>query len=145
VEVSAVAYITDDPVLKITKTATPDPVSLGGVLTYKIDVTNLGQQASLLDIYDAIPGNTTYIFGSGSSGAILEDDTLHWILPVLDHGDAMQLAFQVVVDGGMQVVNDEYFVTCQEGVTAYGEPVITRVSYTEWKIFLPIIQKDSAP
>jgi uncharacterized repeat protein (TIGR01451 family) len=142
VEVTAVAYITDKPVLHISKVATPDPVEgNGGILTYKIEVTNLGQQATLLTMSDTIPANTSYIFGSGSSGAKLEDDTLKWTLPGLDQGATLNMAFQVVVNGGWRVVNDQYSVSCREGVAAYGEPVITDIYYRYPKIFLPIIYK----
>lgn len=141
VEVSAVAYITDKPVLRISKTATPDPVSGGGTLLYQIEVTNLGQQATMLTITDTIPANTTYVEYSASSGGQVMDNVLQWIFPVLNHGDTLHLSFQVVVFRGDQVVNDLYAVRCEEGVFAYGDPVITRVVYAIKNIFMPVIQK----
>ncbi len=142
VEVSAVAYITDKPVLQIGKTATPDPVLVRGTLTYQIEVTNLGQEATLLTITDTIPANTAYVFGSASSGGSVEGNRVSWTFPVLNHGDKLHLAFQVVVYGGEQVVNAHYAVHCNEGVSASGEPVITHVRYLIREIFLPVSFKN---
>ncbi len=141
VEVSAVAYITDKPVLKISKTASPDPVDQGSTLTYQIEVTNLGQEATLLTITDTVPAGTTYVLGSASSGGHLESNVVSWIFPVLNHGDTLPLAFQVEVNGRDQVVNADYAVSCAEGVSARGEPVITRVRTLFHYMFLPVILK----
>lgn len=138
---TAVAYITDKPVLRISKTATPDPVMVGNPLLYQIQVTNLGQQATLLVITDTIPANTTYIFGSASSGGQLVGGVVRWILPVLNPGGSLNLTFQVTVQGGNAIVNDKYTVRCDEGVSAYGEPVTTRVRYTMRKVLLPLAFK----
>jgi uncharacterized repeat protein (TIGR01451 family) len=135
--VEAVAYITDKPVLSISKTDTPDPVTLGSPLLYQIEVTNLGQQATLLVITDTIPANSSYILGSASSGGILVGDTVQWYLPVLNPGDSLTLTFQVKVLGGNEVINASYAVRCDEGVFAYGEPVTTRVSYPMRRVLLP--------
>ena len=99
---TAVAYITDKPVLRISKIATPDPVSVGNSLLYQIQVANLGQQATLLTITDTIPANTSYVLGSASSGGHIPagGDTLQWILPVLNPGEKLTLTFQVKVLGG---------------------------------------------
>jgi uncharacterized repeat protein (TIGR01451 family) len=139
-EVTAVAYITNKPVLQITKAATPNPVMIGGSLLYKIDVTNLGQQATLLTVTDTIPANTTYVFGSASSGGQEADNAVQWTLPVLNHGDTLHLTFQVVVNSGILVINDRYGVLCQEGVSASGEPVVTHVKTNV--IFLPLVRKE---
>ena len=139
--VEAVAYITDKPVLHISKTATPDPVALGSPLLYQIEVTNLGQQATLLVITDTIPVNTSYILGSASSGGMVVGDKVQWNLPVLNPGESFTLTFQVKVMRGISVVNAKYGVRCDEGVFAYGEPVSTRVRFSMKRVLLPIIQK----
>jgi len=139
VVVEAIAYITDKPVLRISKTATPDPVWVGNPLLYQIQVTNLGQQATLLVVTDTIPANTSYIFGSASSGGqLIENDVVQWYLPVLNPGETLKLTFQVTVNSGNVVINDNYAVLCDEGVFAYGEPVVTRVRYLIRKMSLPI-------
>jgi len=139
VDVTAVAYITDKPVLRISKTATPDPVLVGTSLLYQIHVTNLGQQATRLVVTDTIPAHTSYIFGTASSGGLEDDNLVQWNMPVIDPGKTLNLTFQVNVKGGNAIVNDDYAVRCAEGVFAYGEPVITRVRYLTRPIFLPII------
>jgi uncharacterized repeat protein (TIGR01451 family) len=140
-EVTAVAYITDKPVLRISKVATPDPVLVNTSLLYQIKVTNLGNQATLLVVTDTIPANTSYIFGSASSGGQLDGNTVAWTLPVLNHGDTATLTFQVKVLGGSKIVNDTYAVRCEEGVSAYGEPVVTRVRYLVRRVMLPFLSK----
>lgn len=139
---TAVAYITDKPVLRISKIATPDPVFAGNPLLYKIQVTNLGQQATLLVITDTIPVNTSYIFGSASSGGQIVGDAIQWILPVLNPGKSLNLTFQVDVQGGNEIINDSYAVRCDEGVFAYGEPVRTRVTYPIRRVLLPLTYRD---
>jgi uncharacterized repeat protein (TIGR01451 family) len=138
VVVDAVAYITNKPVLRISKTATPDPAYVGNPLLYQIQVTNLGQQATLLVITDTIPANTSYILGSASSGGMLVGDMVQWNLPVLKPGETLKLTFQVTVDGGSMVVNQSYAVRCHEGVFAYGEPVVTRVWYPIKIVHIPM-------
>jgi uncharacterized repeat protein (TIGR01451 family) len=140
--VTAVAYITDKPVLRISKTASPDPVLVGNSLLYRLKVTNLGQQATLLTITDTIPAHTSYIFGSASSGGQPEDVGVQWYLPLLDPGKSLDLTFQVKVNGGQEIVNDNYAVRCEEGVSAYGEPVVTRVEYPIRPVRLPIIFRE---
>jgi uncharacterized repeat protein (TIGR01451 family) len=139
--VTAVAYITDKPVLRISKIATPDPVAVGSMLLYKIKVSNLGQQATYLNITDKVPGNTTYVFGSASSGGALVGDSVEWILPVLEPGESLTVAYLVTVKGGKEVVNAEYSVSCKEGVVAIGEPVVTRVKFAMKVVLLPLAMK----
>jgi hypothetical protein len=57
----AVAYVTSKPVLFIEKSASPDPVGLGKPLTYRLRVTNLGQQATALVITDCCGQRPTYL------------------------------------------------------------------------------------
>jgi len=138
VVVSAVAYITDKPVLGISKSAMPDPVKLGNSLLYQIQVTNLGQQATSLVVTDTIPANTSYIFGSASSGGQVVGDDIQWNLPVLDPGETLKLTFQVAVLGGTEIINAVYSVWCDEGVSAYGELVVTPVWNPIRRVLLPI-------
>jgi uncharacterized repeat protein (TIGR01451 family) len=141
VEVTAVAYITDKPVLFISKVATPDPVMVGDTLLYRIKVTNLGNQATLLTVTDTIPANTSYVFGTASSGGQLEGNMVEWILPVLNHGESATRTFQVEVNGGRWIINQDYAVICAEGVSAHGEPVVTKVIYEGRSLWLPVIAK----
>ncbi|MEJ2352248.1 MAG: hypothetical protein P8Y03_20885 [Anaerolineales bacterium] len=135
----AVAYVTDKPVLQITKSATPDPVKSGGELLYKIKVENLGQQATDLVVTDTIPANTDYILGSASASGQLAGDHLEWRIPVLDPGEVRYRAFHVTVGGGNTVTNESYGVTCAEGVSDTGPPLITQVTTNRKKAYLPLI------
>ncbi len=137
----AVAYITDDPVLFISKVAAPDPVTIGSPLLYQVFVTNLGQKATQLVVTDTVPANTVYIDGSASSGGQLEAGVLKWELPVLDPQETLKLTFQVTVAGGEVIGNERYAVRCAEGVFAYGEPVYTNVRYPHRHMYMPIINR----
>jgi uncharacterized repeat protein (TIGR01451 family) len=139
--ITAVGYITDKPVLRISKTATPDPVMAGNPLLYQIEVTNLGQQATLLVITDTIPADTTYVFSSASSGGMLVGNQVQWHLPVLNPGESVTLTFLARVLGGNEVTNSRYRVSCDEGVSAVGEPVTTRVISPIKRVMLPITFK----
>ncbi len=139
VVVHAVAYVTDQPVLQISKTALPDPVQVGEELLYTIHVVNLGQQATSLIITDTLPANTTYVLGSATSSGQLTGDTLRWDLPVLPALDELTLMFRVKVMGGLQVVNDRYRVSSAEGVAATGAPVVTKIQIHN--VFFPVIRR----
>jgi uncharacterized repeat protein (TIGR01451 family) len=145
VVVEAVAYIAiaEEPVLKITKQAWPDPVDVGGELTYTIRVTNLGQRgATGLFIGDTIPDNTTYITDSATAGGQLVDDTVIWEdIPALELFQDRTFQFRVRVEGGTKVINDQYVVECREGVIGVGEPVITSISGGAIPVYLPVIMR----
>ena len=141
VVVKAVAYITNDPVLQITKSASPNPVRIDNELLYTIKVVNLGQQATLLEVWDLIPANTTYVVGSASTGGTLVDGEVRWQLPVLLPGTKQTLTFRVQVLEGAQVINSDYGITCAEGVRAVGETVITVVTREGFQVYLPLISR----
>jgi uncharacterized repeat protein (TIGR01451 family) len=53
--------------LSITKTDTPDPVNVGGTLTYTIGVNNAGPDpASAVKVVDTLPAGTTFVSASGT-------------------------------------------------------------------------------
>ena len=141
VVVEAVAYVTEDPVLRIRKTAAPDPVLQGGELLYALHVANLGQQATGLVITDRIPANTRYVAGSASGGGQLVGDQVQWILVLLEPGGTADVNFRVTVLGGERIVNGAYGVLSDEGAADAGPPVITRVTRTTKGIYLPLIRK----
>ncbi|RPI34206.1 MAG: DUF11 domain-containing protein [Chloroflexota bacterium] len=141
VVVQAVAYITDDPVLKITKTASPDPVVMGKELLYTIYVANLGQQATGLVVTDTVPSGVVYIAGSASSGGVLAGGLLRWEVPVLTVGETRTFTFRVKVNDNRPIVNELYQASCAEGVFDWGEPVVTEVIVPYNGMFLPIINR----
>lgn len=144
VEVQAVAYITEKPVLRITKSASPDPVKRDAELADTIRVVNLGQQATILVITDTVPANTEYVPDSVTAGGKLVGDQVRWEALVLEPGESRTFAFRVTVGSGSEVVNEQYAVTCAEGVTAVGAPVVTRIAGGggNW-IYLPLVLRNA--
>lgn len=145
VVVDAVAYITDEPVLQISKVASPDPVPQNGVLHYRISVVNLGQLATGLVITDMVPDNTTYVAGSATAGGEYSaaTDQVRWEVEFLASGGSRALEFEVTV-ANVDVVNERYVATCAEGVVAVGEPVETPIQAgAGGKIYLPVVFRNS--
>jgi uncharacterized repeat protein (TIGR01451 family) len=136
VKISARAYITNQPVLSLSKSATPDPVSMGGELLYTLHVQNLGQQATVLVLTDTVPANTSFVTGSATAGGQLVGDQVHWVFPLLEPGETRNFSFRVKVLGGTGIVNDHYRVSSAEGASAIGAPVYTRLS--QRFIFFPV-------
>lgn len=75
------------PVLRLTKTATPEPVSAGGALTYQLTFENLGSApATGLVLTDLLDPNLTF---SGQTGGGVYNPgtrTVTWLLPPLAPG-----------------------------------------------------------
>ncbi len=142
VVVEAVAYITDQPVLKIVKSDSPDPVVQDSELEYTIRVVNLGQQATALVITDTIPANTGYVDGSATGGGQLVGAQVQWSLAALNSGESHALSFRVTVLGGNRIVNDDYAVRSAEGAVGVGAPVVTMVIRTSYAVYLPLIAKN---
>ena len=137
VDVTAVAHVTDNPVLEVTKRASRNTVKRGQTLRYTIRVTNRGQQATELVVTDTLPVGTEYVPGSGGK---LVGDEIRWTASTLEPAESREFGFAVTVtqESSVEVVNEGYGVTCAEGVTALGEPVITGIS-GGGRIYLPLV------
>jgi len=140
VVVQAVAYVTDDPVLSITKSASPDPVDFGDELLYTIHVANLGQQATELAVTDMLPSGTSFVPYSASGNGQMVGDVVTWSFPVLPGGEQQSLSFRVRANIFPEIVNQDYQVTCSEGVTSHGAPLVTQVTRSG-SLFLPIVTR----
>lgn len=140
VVVSAVAYVTDQPVLFISKSAAPDPVKVNAELAYTIRVINAGQQATGLVITDVIPANTSYVPGSATADGQLIGNQIRWEVPVLKPATDSTLEFRVKVNGGKEIVNADYAVQSAEGISTRGAPLVTRVGGN--KIYLPLVRRN---
>jgi uncharacterized repeat protein (TIGR01451 family) len=138
VTVTAVAYITDEPVLEISKTASPDPVKRGEELAYTLRVVNLGKQATDLTVFDQIPENGTLMPGSVTAGGQVVNEEIHWAFPVLQPGDSKTLRFRVRVNGGSFIINDVYRVDSAEGAFDIGHPIVTPVT-GGGRVLLPVL------
>jgi uncharacterized repeat protein (TIGR01451 family) len=137
----AVAYITDDPILHITKSASPDPVPAESELKYTIQVVNFGQLATNLIITDAIPTGASYVPDSATGQVPLVDGVLQWQTPLLRPGESSRYSFLVEVGNGSSIVNDRYGVISAEGVSASGNPVVTPIIGGGYEILLPILTR----
>jgi uncharacterized repeat protein (TIGR01451 family) len=137
--VDAVAYVTDDPVLQISKSAAPDPVGTGKELEYTIEVVNLGQDATNLVITDAIPANTTYVANSANEGGQSVSGQMRWSFPLLEAGQSRSFSFRVLVSSGgaRTIVNDQYGVRAAGGFVSMGTPVVTEIKGR--MVYLPMI------
>ncbi|MDX1435620.1 MAG: hypothetical protein R3335_02335 [Anaerolineales bacterium] len=139
--VKSVAYITDKPVFAISKFTDPTSAKFGQELLYTIKVTNLGQQATELSVYDTLPSNVQYVSGSATAGGQLVGNQVRWSIPVLEPGKTRLLSFRVVPLTGLLIVNADYGVSSVEGVSASGEPVYTPI-IPKGIIFLPFIVRN---
>ncbi len=139
VVVNAPAYIVEDPVLAISKSASPAEVKPGGEIRYTLRVVNHGQTATGLVITDVIPSNATYVPGSASGNGELVGNRVRWRLPLLEPGTTREFTFRVTAGEGREVVNADYGVTCAEGGGAVGEPVVTPLAITGGKLYLPLV------
>jgi uncharacterized repeat protein (TIGR01451 family) len=136
VERFALAYVTDEPVLFIHKTASPDPVRRGERLTYQLRVRNMGQGATKLAISDVLPANVVYVPDSASGDGWLDGDTMRWEWPVLASAGEIVASFQVTVGQGTQVINELFGVSSDQGIAAVGQPVVTPIK--GWQVYLPL-------
>lgn len=141
VVVHAVAYVTNKPVLRLSKIATPSPVAAGDELLYHLTLSNLGLQATGVVVSDTLPANVVYVAGSASSPGALVGNQIRWAFPVLTPGESKTLMFRVQVLSGSRVVNDRYRVTCAEGVTYSGPSVITPLTHPHFVVLLPVVRR----
>jgi uncharacterized repeat protein (TIGR01451 family) len=110
-------FVAPVPVLEITKTDNPDPVSPGGTLNYTISVNNTGNatatNATVMETYDK---NVTFVAAvpAPSSG----DDT--WIYAMLNVSETRRINISVSVNASVlngTVLHNIVNVSCDEGVT----------------------------
>jgi len=144
VDVHAVAYVTEKPVLEITKQASQDEVEKGETIEYTIRVVNRGQDATALVITDTVPENTTYVPDSATAGGELREGDVLWEVSTLALDQQRELRFAVTVtQQSGEVVNDRYSVVCDEGVVAEGEPVVTEIVGGS-EIYLPFVMRNTS-
>ncbi len=145
IERHAVAHVTTKPVLLVSKSASPDPVSQGGELLYTIRLEVLSQPATDLTVTDTIPAGTDYVVGSATAGGVLVGDEVQWRVLAMEPGDSRSLAFRVTVGEGTQVINSQYGARSAEGAVGVGVPIVTtirQVSGGGGGVYLPLILKN---
>jgi uncharacterized repeat protein (TIGR01451 family) len=114
VAVRAVAYITQDPVLRITKTASPSPVYSGSDLLYTLLVSNLGQQATELVVTDTLPATPPLSRTAPAKRSILNEPGALGV-SCLAGRRAAGAHLRVRVSSFDDIVNSAYRVSSAEG------------------------------
>ncbi len=89
-------------VLKIEKSANPDPVMAGSILTYDLVVTNdtLGTLTGV-KIEDTIEAGQTYVGASATCGGSEAGGVVTFPLGSMTSGQSIACSFQVTIDGGL--------------------------------------------
>jgi uncharacterized repeat protein (TIGR01451 family) len=137
--VSTDAHVTEEPLLMIRKSASPDPVRRGEELRYTLHVSNRGQPATELVIVDRIPDGTAYVAGSATEGGHLEGGEVRWAILDLGAGESRTFEFSVMAVDGNEAVNDTYSAQCGEGIQAFGKPLVTEVTGGRLVVYLPLV------
>ncbi len=127
VVVEALAYVTEKPVLQISKIAKVIQLGRERQIQYTIHAKNMGQEATGLVVTDTIPAGTTYMAGSASAGGRLAGDQVRWEFPVLASGETRVLTFRVKAGRFGTIVNSDYAVKSAEGEWARGLPVAVQL------------------
>jgi uncharacterized repeat protein (TIGR01451 family) len=109
-------FVAPVPVLEITKTDAPDPVSPGGTLNYTIAVNNTGNATAtnviVMETYDE---NVTFIAAEPAPSP--SDDT--WQFPTLNVSETRWINVSVIVNASVPngtVLHNIVNVTCDKGV-----------------------------
>lgn len=90
------------PIITLSKTASPDPVTAGNDLTYTIDFANIGTaEATNVVITDPIPTGTTYVDASATNNGIFDGTQITWNVGGLGAGATDSASFSVTTDPGL--------------------------------------------
>ncbi|MBN1888318.1 MAG: DUF11 domain-containing protein [Thermoflexales bacterium] len=122
--------VRNGPVLRLAKSAAPDPVQPGERLSYTLVVHNDGNlDATGVSVSDTLPAHTAFAYAS--AGGQLVGSLVQWLSQTVEAGGSLELSLAITVDGtladGALVVNENYGASCAEGVHATGSPVTTTV------------------
>jgi uncharacterized repeat protein (TIGR01451 family) len=130
VSVRAETRVTDRPIFKITKIASPTLPGRNKPLTYELMVTNNGQPAvnTPITVTDFIPMHTTFL--NASPGGSYNQGVVTWYRTVnLGFGETFAFTLSVEVgnvSSGTVINNDTYLVVSPWDINA-GKPDITTV------------------
>lgn len=126
VVLKADAVITNDPILKISKSAEPEKPGANKPVVYTLVVENQGQPALNLPITvtDRIPANTTFL--NAGQGGTANGGIVRWNNIVnLDLGETAAYTFSVnvgSVPSGTVITNDQYQVSSPLSGVSSGKP-----------------------
>jgi len=127
----ATTTVTSAPVLTISKTDAPDPVTAGGNITYTIAYSNTGNEnATGVAITDAVPANTTFVSATG--GGTLSGGIVTWTIGALNAGvsGSVQMVVQVTspLANGTVITNATYQIVSNETSPTAGAADTTTVN-----------------
>jgi chitinase len=124
------------PDLTITKSG-PSEVEPGEPITYTLVAANNGTAAATsLVITDALPSGATFV--TASDGGSLMGNTVSWSVPSLDAGGEVTLTLTITAPE--TVTNDDYRVSCAEGISAIGSTSVT--TEVTKKVYLPLVTRN---
>lgn len=86
------------PVIALVKTASPLTAKAGDTVTFTIQYSNTGGDATNVVITDAIPTGSTFKTGSIVGPGTLSAGTITWTLPSVTAGTSGTVSFQVTVN-----------------------------------------------
>jgi uncharacterized repeat protein (TIGR01451 family) len=122
--------VASSPVLSLSKSASPDPVPAGDILTYTLNYTNTGNEdATGVFINDTVPTNTTFVSATG--GGTETGGVVTWNIDTLPVGFSGLVRMEVQVNSplgdGTIITNDTYGIVSNETAPSNGAPVSTTV------------------
>jgi uncharacterized repeat protein (TIGR01451 family) len=126
------------PALSVAKSG-PGQAEPGASIVYTLAVINTGSvAASWLVITDALPAGAHFV--SAGDGGVRVGDVVSWSVSSLPATDSLTRSFAVTATG--TITNDDYRVSCAEGVSAAGSAtVVTQVS-GEREVYLPLVLRN---
>jgi uncharacterized repeat protein (TIGR01451 family) len=139
------AFLSLDPLLlTIAKTAAPDAVIMGEVITYTITVANThaSQSTTNVIVTETLPLGTT--FASTDAPYTLENGTITWNVGTLESGQerSLTLAVRVGFDTISSVTNLTYSARSDQAAQVFGVPVTTTIQAIPlYYTFLPVAHK----
>ncbi len=123
--------------LAIAKSALPELVDVGDLITYTLTVTNQNPISATTNLVleDTLPANTEYV----SSDGVFSSGVVTWTLPSLASSESWtaQLTVRVLPSAHGAILNADYSVRSAETPNPlFGEPVSTRLKAY---IYLPLV------
>ncbi len=123
--------VSSAPVLAISKTDAPDPVTAGSNVTYTLSYSNTGNaNATGVVVSDTVPANTTFVSATG--GGTLASGVVSWSIGTLNAGasSSVQMVVRVAspLANGTVITNGTYSIRCNETPAVAGAAISTTVS-----------------
>jgi serine protease AprX len=124
--------------LKLSKTASSASIAPGGILTYKLSITNSHEVSATTNVIltDTLPLDTTFV--AATSPYTQAGDIIQWSFLSLQAMESRRVELVVGVDitATGAISNNAYAVRSDQSGPIYGSPVITLLRD---RIFLPLL------